>query len=679
MPRCARKLITVCLCGLSLFISECKAGQTLIYYLLSSSVSFKGSCVASFGVCVSLFRQNTGKFAEVSVKYSRVRSAPDSTSSLIILAKLGDRFPLVLSQGSWLKIEVSKGFGWIKLSDVKVISHPTATKNVQSVFKQGSNIKGRLTVTGNYARVRSAPNSNAPFIQLVKRGQTFDVLSMIESWYEIDINGKTGWINRSDISSSLQRSTAPPEKVAVRETVPPPKPPETIKHQEPPAAEFKIPQAETATSVQKQPFVPVKKSAIAVPSAPKHRITSTVPSPAMHKAGALEQNRKVQQESVTLEREKSPLLRKRISEKIEASRTYGKYAQIISGGSVKVLEKLSPDSPVLGMAPKGSNYPILQTGDSWCKISYKGKDGWIERQYIEIVEKTSSPLVKDLLFYSAVIISAIFLIMLIRFVIIHLKKIKESWFKTVSIRKNLLIIAKKEKNVQRYLTNTTTTLQKCFSELGFQITVSNDLNNVSKLLIHFMPDVIVVDWKFENKIHETMENILYSKSTTVNILVIFYNVPDPEFVQKSKAIPNSQYLGLSFSDREIFRLITPIILTGEKSKNIRKSVEASALEGNIDEGNLSEVFQFVEIGHKTGCLIVETKKPYGMIYFKQGIIVYASTNSSSGKEAVLDILNKKEGRFSFVIDKTPPEENCALPTLGILMEWTQKIDETDVR
>jgi hypothetical protein len=85
--------------------------------------------------------------------------------------------------------------------------------------------------------------------------------------------------------------------------------------------------------------------------------------------------------------------------------------------------------------------------------------------------------------------------------------------------------------------------------------------------------------------------------------------------------------------------------------------------------------QFIEIGRKTGCLYTVIDKPFGLIYFEQGRLTYAATQTRQGRDAVFEMLNLKKGHFHFVLDKTSQTKNVDLSTLEILMEWTKTVDE----
>ncbi len=361
-----------------------------------------------------------------------------------------------------------------------------------------------------------------------------------------------------------------------------------------------------------------------------------------------------------------------------SSAPHKKYV-LITRGPARVLEELNPKSPILGMAKRGAHYPLLKAGDSWCTIMYDDREGWIERQYIDIVDATSSSFVlREFLTIAGIIIGIVIIIALIYLLSSRSNKMKAEWFSTTeTVKKKIVIVSQVDTQVQRVLTNNITPLEKCFTEIGFETKISNDSNTTMKLIYHYLPDAIAVDWQLGGNTQAVMEQILASKSFTNNMFVLFYNVPDPATVEPSRVIPNVHYLGISFSDRDLFNVITPIIITGEKKHTIRKSIESTALQGDITESNLMDVLQFVEIGRKTGCLLIEVdKKPIGIVYFNDGIIIYAATRLQTGKKAVFDILNFLSGQFYFVLDKKPKSPNCSIPIVGILMEWTKEADET---
>lgn len=343
----------------------------------------------------------------------------------------------------------------------------------------------------------------------------------------------------------------------------------------------------------------------------------------------------------------------------------------------RVLQYLSPDSPILALARKGDILPLVGEGASWVKVSFQDTTGWVEKQYTEIVDAPTSSVILDdakMILLFIIIGGAIILIVV---GVITFRHIKSERNRKVFVQKNALILARESKMVQYMLTNRTAPIEDCFSEIGFSVNVARDLTVARNNIAHSLPELVLVDWRFEPGIFSKIEHLFAKHPATKNVHFLFYNVPDPSNAPQSRVLFNVMFLGITLSDRDIFKVVTPLIISNEKqdSKKIQKSVQRCALEGDIAGGNLLEVLQFIEIGSKTGCLMIETKGPFGLVYFNNGRIVYAAAANSQGRQAVYSILNLKAGKFRFILNKHPKVANLHLSTLSVLMEWTKELDE----
>jgi len=351
-----------------------------------------------------------------------------------------------------------------------------------------------------------------------------------------------------------------------------------------------------------------------------------------------------------------------------------KYFEIIEGPA-KVLQYLNPQSPLLGLASSHETFPLISAGTSWCRILFKGDTGWIETPHGKIIDTPtviSAKLPGILVLILICICVALVLTLGCIFVVSSLRRQK---FKRYALRRDVLVISHSEKEIRYSLTDIPTTVSKCFSEIGFKVTAARDIDHARNLLMHYSPDVLMVDWKIERNIQSKIASILSAKDAASTIIVIFFNVPDPAEMSRINQSASVHYIGLIFSDRDIFKIVTPLIMAGQTSHTFKKSVQSSALEGEIGSGNLVEVMQFIEIGKKTGCLYITSKSPAGIIYFEQGRITYAAARLVQGREAINEILNMREGRFHFVLDKVSSTKNLNCSTLEVLMEWTKNNDE----
>ncbi|MCL2219674.1 MAG: DUF4388 domain-containing protein [Chitinispirillia bacterium] len=356
------------------------------------------------------------------------------------------------------------------------------------------------------------------------------------------------------------------------------------------------------------------------------------------------------------------------------------FAQILQD-NILIRQILDPQSPIIHKARKGEVFPIASIGDSWCRVIIRDTDtGWVRRADIEVHDKepSKSDMAKSETKSLFIGLGALALLVLLLFGIITFRHIRAERKLNVYVKKNALILAKESKMVNYMLTSTHAAMEHCFTEIGFTVNTEKDSVAARNSIGQNMPDLILVDWNFEPSIFTKIENLFSRMKQTGSTYFIFYNVPDPSAVSAGKVLQNVSFLGITVTDRDIFKVVTPLLAHSEDDdspKNIQKSVQRCALEGEIAGGNLLEVLQFIEIGSKTGCLMVATKEPFGLVYFGDGRIIYAATTNNQGVEAVYAILNLPAGKFRFITNKQPKVANLNLPTLSVLMEWTKEKDE----
>ena len=526
--------------------------------------------------------------------------------------------------------------------------------------------QNQIEITSFYAKVYLAPNLNSKFIGLAQRGEVYSVLNENNSWYQIKFKVSIGWVNSNDIKlfdPNAKASDTVDSVIQVSEN-----------------------DSLLTDTLQTEKSDSLKSALSDVSNIERSESSSVFSGQSMQTVQTpTSEERKKQAAPISQEKEEKPKSKIRdwftkqnpfniepASEEISVTEKIN-YFQV-TFAPARILQYLSPDSPILGKAKKGDTYPLIGEGESWCKIVFADTIGWIESKNGKIVDVPSPVLLSDLLLIG-MIAGVILIISIIIVIVFRIKRKNNNDLKEFTVKKNVLFIAKTGKMIQNTFGEKPVSLDKCFAEIGFRVAVVKNLPSINLYLQQNFPDVVMVDWKFDKNIINTVERIFSSLKRVQEILIITYNVPDPSMMQPNRILPKMNYLGLSFSDRDIFKLVTPQISVNN-AQNIKKSVTSSALEGETDGENLLEVLQFIEAGRKTGCMLVESDKPFGLIYFNTGRIIYVATSSGIyGKDAVFAILNLKQGKFRFVLNKKPKRNNVNLSTLEVLMEWTKAIDE----
>jgi hypothetical protein len=106
------------------------------------------------------------------------------------------------------------------------------------------------------------------------------------------------------------------------------------------------------------------------------------------------------------------------------------------------------------------------------------------------------------------------------------------------------------------------------------------------------------------------------------------------------------------------------------------------LTGSLDRVAVSDVIQFVNAIQETGILDISGDRSGSVRrgLFDKGEIVDAYDGTHQGEDAVREILNNKEGSFTFIRGEVPPcDKTVNKPTVTILMEQVQAYDEKKVR
>ncbi len=132
------------------------------------------------------------------------------------------------------------------------------------------------------------------------------------------------------------------------------------------------------------------------------------------------------------------------------------------------------------------------------------------------------------------------------------------------------------------------------------------------------------------------------------------------------------YITKPFSIKELKAKVRSI------TKKINDMKELGSLEGLLKEVDLVDVIQLIEMGRKTGMLLLESPWGPGRVYFEQGGPVYAMTESWKGIEAFYTMLSWKEGRFKLDQKAVSIEPNIEHSgSQELLMEGVRLADEME--
>ena len=100
-----------------------------------------------------------------------------------------------------------------------------------------------------------------------------------------------------------------------------------------------------------------------------------------------------------------------------------------------------------------------------------------------------------------------------------------------------------------------------------------------------------------------------------------------------------------------------------------------SLAGDLQEFEITDVFQLIQLGQKDGILRIQAANDTGIVYFKNCMVAHAQTNTIRGEPAIDIILSWKKGHFVFNPGEETEQHTVDLPIQQVILEAARRIDE----
>jgi CheY-like chemotaxis protein len=112
-------------------------------------------------------------------------------------------------------------------------------------------------------------------------------------------------------------------------------------------------------------------------------------------------------------------------------------------------------------------------------------------------------------------------------------------------------------------------------------------------------------------------------------------------------------------------------------KMAREAPADSVVRGNLQQMNTMDLFQSLELGHKTCRLTLTNDGERCDVFFSDGQISHATYGSVRGDEAVFKLLAWTQGYFEIDFSGSTSEQSTTRSTQGLLMEGLRLLDEAN--
>ncbi|MBD3316698.1 MAG: DUF4388 domain-containing protein [Chitinivibrionales bacterium] len=243
---------------------------------------------------------------------------------------------------------------------------------------------------------------------------------------------------------------------------------------------------------------------------------------------------------------------------------------------------------------------------------------------------------------------------------------------------DVLIVGRKGKKIPLSSISTEKrSLNDFLGKSGYSVRWVTNALRLSKIVEETKPEVICVDCSYKKGIVEKVERLVVGNQLCRGDVLVIYNCSDVSAVKRKSRHAHPIVFGHEFAGDEFLHSIQ-LALRGSHEPQAYGSTKGKVrneIQGVIPEDGLSDIFQFIESSQRNGCLIIETTKPIGIVFFEDGRIVSAEYKSLSGTEAVYNILGLRSGSFRFVGNKTPGKRTMNTGVFEAVIGYAQLKDE----
>jgi len=104
---------------------------------------------------------------------------------------------------------------------------------------------------------------------------------------------------------------------------------------------------------------------------------------------------------------------------------------------------------------------------------------------------------------------------------------------------------------------------------------------------------------------------------------------------------------------------------------------SQSLIGKLEDFRLVEIIQMLNLSQKSGILTIYHDITDGQIAFQNGEVTFALVQTFSGEDAVEEMLAWRRGFFIFEQDVMETEKNIDKPTMQLLLDCSQRLDESN--
>ena len=192
------------------------------------------------------------------------------------------------------------------------------------------------------------------------------------------------------------------------------------------------------------------------------------------------------------------------------------------------------------------------------------------------------------------------------------------------------------------------------------------------------PDLIVSDYTLPGLDGRQLVEKLKSRPNTSKIPIILF-ASRSDITEKLKMIQDmvDDFIEKPFFTKDAVKRIKRTIDRITLEKMAKEAPQEGVLRGSLAQMNIMDLFQSLEMGHKTCLLTLSNNGQSCKMYFNDGQCNHAVFGDVKGDEAVYKTMGWNDGSFSIDFNQSSPEQTTTKSTQGLLMEGLRLLDESN--
>jgi DNA-binding response OmpR family regulator len=194
------------------------------------------------------------------------------------------------------------------------------------------------------------------------------------------------------------------------------------------------------------------------------------------------------------------------------------------------------------------------------------------------------------------------------------------------------------------------------------------------------PDLIVADYTLPGLDGRQLVEKLKSRAGTAKIPIILF-ASRSDINEKLKMLQDAveDFIEKPFFTKEAIKRVKRVVDRITLEKMAREAPGESVLRGSLAQMNIMDLFQSLEMGHKTCLLTLTNNGQSCKMYFSDGQVNHAVLGNGElkGDEAVYKTMGWTDGSFAIDFTQSSKEQTTTKSTQGLLMEGLRLLDEAN--